>query len=182
MKLPTPLALLFLTLVSVVHAQQDTANKACWLFNKVPDTLMRYFATDRPDVTESAYTVNAGHFQYEADLFKSVNTRFDGTKNVQQLFNNCTLKAGITNSLDFQLVIESFVHEKTTVGNQVSETSGFGHISLRAKQNIWGNDRGITALSILPFINLPKGSDEKISGGVVFPFAASLPNNWGLGV
>jgi hypothetical protein len=25
-------------------------------------------STDRPDKTESAYTVDAGHFQFEADL------------------------------------------------------------------------------------------------------------------
>lgn len=28
---------------------------------------MRDFETDRPDVTESAYTVDAGHFQLETD-------------------------------------------------------------------------------------------------------------------
>ena len=32
---------------------------------------MRDFETDRPDITESAYSVDAGHFQLETDLFKT---------------------------------------------------------------------------------------------------------------
>src|SRR5687767_7346997 len=38
------------------------------LFNPTPRQLMREMSTDRPDKTESAYTVDAGHFQVEADL------------------------------------------------------------------------------------------------------------------
>jgi hypothetical protein len=37
------------------------------LFNPTPRALMREMSTDRPDKTESAYTVD-GHFQFEADL------------------------------------------------------------------------------------------------------------------
>jgi hypothetical protein len=38
------------------------------LFHPTPDALLREMATDRPDKTESAYTVDAGHFQVEMDL------------------------------------------------------------------------------------------------------------------
>lgn len=38
------------------------------LFNPTPRLLMRPMSTDRPDKTESLYTVDAGHFQFEADL------------------------------------------------------------------------------------------------------------------
>ena len=37
-------------------------------FNPTPRELMREMSTDRPDLTESAYTVDAGHFQIETDL------------------------------------------------------------------------------------------------------------------
>jgi hypothetical protein len=41
------------------------------LFDPVPDDLMRSFATDRPTKSDSPYTVDAGHFQYEADAVTS---------------------------------------------------------------------------------------------------------------
>src|SRR5207247_8308607 len=40
------------------------------LFNPTPRELMREMNTDRPDKTESPYTVDAGHFQVEADVLK----------------------------------------------------------------------------------------------------------------
>lgn len=38
------------------------------LFHATPDALLREMATDRPDKTESAYSVDAGHYQIEMDL------------------------------------------------------------------------------------------------------------------
>ena len=39
------------------------------LFNPTPDRLLRDMTTDRPDVTESPFTVDAGHIQIESNLF-----------------------------------------------------------------------------------------------------------------
>ena len=41
------------------------------LFNPTPRELMREMSTDRPDQTESPYTVDAGHFQMEMDFVKA---------------------------------------------------------------------------------------------------------------
>ena len=38
------------------------------IFNPVPRDLMRELTPDRPDKTESPYTVDAGHFQLEMDF------------------------------------------------------------------------------------------------------------------
>ncbi len=38
------------------------------LFNPVPENLMRELSPDRPDETESPYTVDAGHYQLEMDF------------------------------------------------------------------------------------------------------------------
>src|SRR5687767_4843881 len=42
------------------------------LFRPTPRHLMRDLATDRPDVTESPYTVDAGHFQAELSFIEYV--------------------------------------------------------------------------------------------------------------
>ncbi|SEH88045.1 transporter [Epilithonimonas hominis] len=42
------------------------------LFKPVPKEQMRDMETDRPDVTESPYTIDAGHFQYETDMVRLI--------------------------------------------------------------------------------------------------------------
>ena len=39
------------------------------LFNPVPESQLRELTTDRPDTTESAFTVDAGHVQIESTIF-----------------------------------------------------------------------------------------------------------------
>ncbi len=142
--------------------------------------MMREFSADRPDVTESAYTVDAGHFQFETDLFKTERNNSDGIKSTDNYFNVANCKIGVTRSLDLQLVISSFSTEKVTQAGSTSRQSGFGGLTFRAKQNLWGDDGGKTAFAVLPFVNLPNAS-EKISGGIVFPLAVSLSHGWDLG-
>ncbi len=142
---------------------------------------MRSFETDRPDATESPYTVDAGHFQFETDLFKTDRTSVDGIKTIENSFNVFNLKAGLTNSLDIQFVAGSFVDTRVINGNSTDTRTSFDNITIRLKQNIWGNDKGKTAMAILPFVNIPTVSNAKITGGVVFPFSISLPQGWDLG-
>ena len=69
------LLLTWLVPVVVVQAAEGDApapDKSHYhLFNPTPRELMREFNTDRPDKTESPYTVDAGHFQFEMDVLNS---------------------------------------------------------------------------------------------------------------
>ena len=65
---------------SFTYAQNDTtaykiASMPYNLFHPVPKNEMKEMATDRPDVTESAYTVAPGHFQIESDLINMCEIR-----------------------------------------------------------------------------------------------------------
>ncbi len=175
--------LMILTLTCLGNAQvpQDSTKGSYNLFHPTPGKLMRGFETDRPDITESAYTVDAGHFQFETDLFKTDHSSNDGIKTIQNQYNAFNLKSGITNTLDIQFVLESYVTEKIIQGSSTNRESGIGNITLRAKQNLWGNDHGKTAMAILPFIYIPTNSNSKVSGGVIFPFALALSDDWDFG-
>jgi Putative MetA-pathway of phenol degradation len=172
-----------LTLTCLCNAQvpQDSIKGSYHLFHATPGTLMRSLETDRPDVTESAYTVDAGHFQYETDLFKSDHSTIEGIKTIHNLYNAFNLKAGITNSLDLQFVFESFVTEKVIKNGETKQESGIGNITLRAKQNLWGNDHGKSAMAIIPFINIPTSSKSKVTAGAILPFTLTLSNDWSFG-
>src|SRR5688572_22153900 len=148
------------------------------LFNSTPPSLMREMSTDRPDTTESPFTVDAGHVQ--AELSFAEWTRDGDSDELAVLPTN--LKLGLLNNVDLQLVVSPYLRQE-----DVEDTSGFGDTQLRLKVNLWGNDGGSrTALAVMPYLSFPTGDDDlsanKVEGGVIVPFAVELAEGWGLGV
>jgi hypothetical protein len=157
------------------------------LFRPTPDALMREMATDRPDKTESAYTVDAGHFQVEMDLLAYTYDRSKHEKVEGLAIAASNLKVGVLNNLDLQIIVETYNLQRTKDRHtgENARLSGFGDLTLRSKINLWGNDGGPSALSVMPFVKLPTAGDDlgngALEGGVIFPFAMELPAEWGLG-
>ena len=75
------------------------------LFNPTPTDQMRPFNTDRPTKSNVPYTVDAGHFQYEGDIFiySFDNTTTPDTDNTSWVLFNPTFKAGLTNWADLEV-------------------------------------------------------------------------------
>jgi len=162
------------------------------LFNPTPRVLMREMSTDRPDITESAYTVDAGHFQVEMDLasfsYDRHNPEADGTRVEAWSFATTNFKVGLLNNVDLQLVVPFFntVRTDDRAAGMVSRDRGFGDLSVRLKVNLWGNDGGRTALAVMPFLKIPTAGDDlgndAVEGGIIVPLAVELPGGWGLGL
>ena len=161
------------------------------LFNPTPRELMREMSTDRPDKTESAYTVDAGHFQIEMDVLNYAYDRDNGLPGDTRVENVAiapmNLKLGLCNYADFQLILETYRSVRTHVRatGVVEQKRGFGDIIPRLKVNLWGNDGGPTALAMMPFVKLPTHQDDlgnnSVEGGVIFPWAVALPQGWSMG-
>lgn len=142
--------------------------------------------TDRPDVTESAYSVSAGHFQFESDLVRMAFNKSDGLSNTEIAYNLANLKLGLTEKMDIQFVIPTFVSIRTTeiaTDKLINKSSGFDDITVRIKYNIWGNKGGKTALAVMPYISFPTSSISYNghTGGVIIPFALELKKGWSFG-
>lgn len=162
------------------------------LFNPTPPALMRALSTDRPDQTESAYTVDAGHYQVEMDF---VNATFDrnrsGAGDVRTetwMISPLNLKMGLLNQVDVQFVLDTYVHTRVDDRTAATEdtASGFGDVQTRLKINLWGNDGGQTALAVMPFVKWPLSASSlrngKTEGGLIIPLAVALPRDWGMGL
>src|SRR5438034_3037584 len=81
------------------------------LFNPTPQDLMRPMNTDRPDVTESPYTVDAGHVQLELSLLEYTYDD-DGTSQFSQFsVTPANFKVGLLNNTDLQFVFEPYLHQ-----------------------------------------------------------------------
>src|SRR5437667_8996812 len=123
-----PFLLLLCAISPAVFAQRNKSEFN--LFNPTPPELMREFNTDRPDKTESPYTVDAGHMQLEMDLanysYDRQNPQHEARR-VQQLHILSTnFKIGLLNNLDFQLISDSFIwfRDEDLQTKSANETTG----------------------------------------------------------
>ena len=157
------------------------------LFNPTPRGLMREMETDRPDVTESPRTVDAGHVQVELSFLAYTHER-EGAAHADALsILPANIKVGLTNDVDLQLVLDPYGRVRGRAADGASERrSGFGDTQLRLKINLWGNDEGPTALGVMPFIQFPTAGDDRgsgrVEGGVIVPFSFELPAGFGMAV
>ena len=166
--------------------QIDSGGKRYNFTHPLPRTLLKEMETDRPDATESAYTVAAGHFQLETDMFKQVRNKDQQFLNVESSFNLVNLKLGLTRRTDVQVVIPTYVTSrvKERATRKITENQhGFGDIIIRYKYNLWGYSGGKTALALLPFLLLPTAASGStgLQGGIIIPFAWDISNKVSFG-
>ena len=183
-----------IALVATVHGKSPMPpDKGEYhLFNPTPRELMRDMSTDRPDITESPYTVDAGHFQVEMDVvafgYDRHNHERSDSRTDSWSFAHTNLKVGLLNNVDLQLVAPIFNRVRTdarTAGKR-TVSSGFGDLTVRLKMNLWGNDGGATAFAAMPFVKLPTNQDDlgnhAVEGGLILPLAVELPGGWSMGL
>ncbi len=171
-------------------AEPGTDKSVYTLFNPTPRELLRDLSTDRPDTTESAYTVDAGHLQIELSLvdFTSDRRNADGETVRALAVAPMLIKIGLLNNVDLQIGIDPYTRERThdRAAGTARTVEGFGDTVARLKVNLWGNDGGETALALMPFIKFPTAADGlgngNIEGGLIVPLAIALPGEFALGL
>jgi hypothetical protein len=189
-----PLLVAGFSTASVLLAGDPVPDKSGYhLFNPVPREQMRELSTDRPDQTESPYSVDAGHIQIEADLvsFSRDHDRSapgGGVVNETTTFGAVNLKAGLLNNVDLQLVLDAYVRSRTTdrATGVTDRVGGLGDLTTRLKVNLWGNDGGKTALALMPYVKAPTArrglGNNSVEGGLIVPLAVELPGGFGMGL
>jgi len=191
----TATASLLLALAALGAAAQETNSvppdkSAYTLFNPTPVESLREMSPDRPDKTDSPFTVDAGHFQLEMDFANftgdSPNSQPSNTQSKEYQIAPMNIKVGVFNNTDFQIVLAPWQWKRTESGSPgtVEHQSGFGNTTLRVKQNLIGNDGGFFALALIPFVTLPTSQNNlgagSVEGGVGIPYAFDVPN-WDVG-
>jgi Putative MetA-pathway of phenol degradation len=148
----------------------------CGIFPALAVEPLRPLSTDRPDTTESAYSVDQGHFQLEMEM--AAFTR-DGGDWTDYTLGELNAKFGLTPCSDLQLVMPFYTHARD--GDE-----GSGDTEMRLKYNLWGNDGGETAMALMPFVKIPTAHGDlgngDIEGGLIAPFAFSAPGAWSCAV
>ncbi len=166
----------------------ETKKSEYTLFRPTPDALRRELSTDRPDQTESPYTVDAGRFQIEVDGFNfslDRDTAEGGDLRVRTYMAAATnFKVGLTHRMDLQWMVDPYVRVRTSnrQTRRTESVAGFGEVTTRLKVNLWGNDGGSTAFAVMPFVKWPLSPSEvrngETEGGVIFILGYELPGGW----
>lgn len=169
------------------------------LFNPVPEKLRRDFDSDRPGITDSPRTIDAGHIQMEADLFSYSHHRSFSRNDSNQVvttdensYSTGTIGFGIglTNSTELQIQTISFesMTVKTSEGSSISKEhyNGVGDTTVRLKWNLFGNDNEGPALGLIPELKIPTNSsnigNHDLEGAISLPLSIMLPNEWNFNI
>lgn len=170
---------LLISLIPSWAKAEDPDKSGYTLFDPTPDDLMRKFAPDRPTKAFSVRTIDAGHFEIEADFANYATSSSNGAtpRNFQTL--DPTLKLGLTNWMDVEVQFNGLQHVESfdaTSPFNFQNVTGFGDVFLRTKINLFGNDSGPMGFALIPYVKLPSSSNPLISngaveGGLIAPFA-----------
>jgi len=182
---------LLLSLAILAAAAQETNSippdkSGCSLFRPVPENALRELNPDRPDETESPFTVDAGHYQLEMDFANYTYNRKDSTTTEAWNIAPFNLRIGLLNQLELNLIFDSYLHVHTDdrIAGTSTTQSGAGDLTTRLKINLWGDDGGKTAFALLPFATFPTATDHlgnnAVEGGMILPLAVKLPEDFDL--
>ena len=140
----------------------------------------RDLSTDRPDQTESPYTVEPGRYQAEFQLISAA--RGPGGGGTAWQFAGLNLKRGLSRSIDLQLVTSGL----ESVPSGSDRESGTGDLVMRLKWNARGNDAEGLAWGLMPFVSFPTGSEGftagGFEGGLIVPVGFALSSEVGMGL
>ncbi len=144
----------------------------------------RPMSTDRPDRTESPYSVPRGMTQIELDAVTYGEFSEGGVTLSTLGIGVLNLKYGVSENADVQLVFSPYTRSKLSAGPFEDIDSGTGSIGARFKFNLTGNDTGDRAVALLPYVLVPTRGEHKADNtvyGVVVPVTLPLEGNRALG-
>jgi hypothetical protein len=133
------------------------------LFNPTPAECAPSSRSGRPRFSIRSPSTPAIFFQIESDLFDYVHTNYAGSGT--QVFETAdpTIKLGLTSSIDFELALNGYLTSAThsnQTGALVADGHGFGDTIVKVKINLVGDDGGVFAMALVPFVT----TSVRISG------------------
>jgi len=157
------------------------------LFHPTPRKYMRPMVPDRPGITESPYSVDAGHVQYESDVLRLLTRREGTTYGHDWYANHFLAKIGLTNRTDFQVALDSYTDTRNyddldPAATQVAR--GIGDVTLRVKHTLAGDDDSRWALGLIAYVQLPTGGavgDGGYEPGLTLPVVYQCTKDWSIG-
>jgi hypothetical protein len=135
--------------------------------------------TDRPDTTESPFTIDAGHVQLESDVASHTRSRQGGVTARGWSIGAFNVRLGLASNWEAGIFVAPWTRVVEKASGEPRQTrSGFGDLTLRTKVNFWGNDGGATAGGLIADLKLPTATgalgNDAVEGGIILPVSFEL--------
>lgn len=140
--------------------------------------------TDRPDATESPFTVGKGNFQIESGALFIDNSE-NGTQNIETVYNTALLRYGLSSNFELRLGWD-YLNVNTKRNNQeLFNATGFNPLLVGAKieitdENGWIPQIGLLGHLRLPFTAINEFKPENTGMEFFFSFDHTLSNKAGI--
>jgi hypothetical protein len=171
------------------------------LLNPTPADQLRGMDTDRPNVTNTPHTIDAGHLQIEVGVvdysYFRDRSRGDNVREDDVGVGQFNFRLGVLNDLEINAVLDGydFVERHDYDAGVSVHAGGFGDTVVGGKLNLWGDESGgdgtgddgtwETAMAIQPQFKIPTARDDVGNGHFEFevgvPFLMNLPEDFHLG-
>ena len=143
----------------------------------------RELTTDRPDTTETPFTVEPGRMQLEMSVASWTRDRLDGVRTTEWEVAPFNLRVGVTRATELGLFLTPQVHRTERLrGGPKTTTRGVGDVVLRGKLNFTGNDGGPFGSGVFVDVKLPTAAEgignDKTELAVAFPFTFEVAAGW----
>ncbi|MBF4984658.1 transporter [Nonlabens mediterrranea] len=140
--------------------------------------------TDRPDATESPYTVGKGNFQIETGALFT-DESFEDTDIKTSVYNTALLRYGLSNNFELRLGWDYQKVNSKFGGNEIFDATGFNPLLVGAKIEITNEDGWIPQIGLighlrLPFTAVSEFKPEDTGMDFLFSFDHTLNDRAGL--
>lgn len=157
-------------------AQELGPSSSCkrWrsLLDPLPRACLDPIETDRPHLTDTAHTVDPGHFLLETELVAYAGSRGDEQGRSRALGAMLMLaKLGLLTGVDLQLGYDAF---SLRWANGSHDMSAGDELFLRLKVNLFGGNHGRVSLTVAPVFQVSLTGDGLDAGGIAL-LGADLP-------
>jgi len=146
------------------------------------DSGLSPICTDRPTKSDSACSVEPGHWQLETDLFNGSFQHQGGVTTDTWYLTNPTLKYGLVKDIDVEINIVPFEFVTTHGASGTDTQSSNGDLYLRLKYTVLGS--GPVQIALVPYVKAPTAHNGVGDGawetGFNVPINIQLNSQWGL--
>lgn len=136
-------------------------------------------ASARAQVTEAPETVAPGRFLLEMDALSLDHDRVGEAKSTALALATTLVSAGLTRTVDLQVGFQFFA--RTTYEDRAFHDThaGIGDLTFRTKWTFWRDEGSGAAAAVIPYVKIPSNTggigNGSVEGGVIFPWAITLP-------
>ena len=148
------------------------------------DEAERDFCADRPGKGSPTCTLDPGRFQAEAGFIDYSRYDHGGVEATEYGYGTMTLRWGLTDSLEGQILWTPYVVAREKIGATTFEETGTGDVGFSLRQNLLNPDGSGTSVALQVIVTAPTGSDgisaDVWEGAVMLPVSFEVAEDTAL--